>query len=190
VLVNGATGTAGRIAVQLAKHLGAAKVIATGRNVKQLEELREIGADIVIPFTIDAHRSSGAGEYEEALKQAFSEGIHVVVDYLWGKTADAVLVALAKTVEDQPVRFVHVGGASGEMNVALPGTVLRSAAITLMGSGIGSVSRKGLVQSIVHVFEAIGPANLKIATQVEPLANVESVWPNAGGRPRVVFTIG
>src|SRR5580704_9304926 len=46
VLVNGATGTAGRIAVQLAKHLGAGKVIATGRNVEELEEVRQLGSDV------------------------------------------------------------------------------------------------------------------------------------------------
>jgi NADPH:quinone reductase-like Zn-dependent oxidoreductase len=190
VLVNGATGTAGRIAVQLAKHLGAAKVIATGRNVKELEEMKEIGADAVIPFLIDAQHPSGVEEYEEALKGTFSEGIDVVVDYLWGKTAEIVLTALAKTVEDHPVRFVHVGGSSGEMNIQLPGAVLRSAAITLLGSGVGSVSRKGLVQSIAHVLDAVGPATLKIATQVEPLANVENVWQSASGKPRVVFTMG
>ena len=52
VLVNGATGTAGRLAVQLAKHLGAGKVIATGRNAEELEEVKKLGADIVIPFTL------------------------------------------------------------------------------------------------------------------------------------------
>src|ERR1700712_5745545 len=46
VLVNGATGTAGRVAVQLAKYLGAAKVIATGRNLQELEEMQHLGADV------------------------------------------------------------------------------------------------------------------------------------------------
>lgn len=127
VLVNGATGTAGRIAVQLAKYLGAAKVIATGRNLKELEEMKALGADSTIPFASDKNHPLGAKDYEEALKQTFAEGIDIVVDYLWGKTAETALVALAKTVEDNPVRFVHVGGASGEMNIELPGAVLRSA---------------------------------------------------------------
>jgi NADPH:quinone reductase-like Zn-dependent oxidoreductase len=190
VLVNGATGTAGRIAVQLAKHLGAARVIATGRNQKELEELKAIGADETIPFVIDADHPRGSVEYEEALQQAFLQGIDVVIDYLWGKTAEIALTALAKTIEDHPVRFVHVGGSSGEMNIQLPGAVLRSSAITLMGSGVGSVSRKDLVQSIAHVFDAVVTANLEIATQAVPLAKLESVWPSAIGKPRMVFTIG
>ena len=190
VLVNGATGTAGRIAVQLAKYLGAGKVIATGRNVAELEALKKIGADEVIAFALDAEHPSGANEFEEALKQTFSNGINVVIDYLWGVSALSIITALAKTVEDRPVRFVQVGSAGGEMNIELPGAALRSAAITLMGSGIGSVSRKGLVQSISSVFEAVGPAGLSVATRLVPLADVESVWNKASGQPRVVFTIG
>ena len=189
VLVNGATGTAGRVAVQLAKYLGAAKVIATGRNLAELEEVKLIGADEVIPFALDAEHSAGASDYEEALKAVFTNRIDMVLDYLWGESAKTILVALAKTVEENPVRFIHVGGASGTAEINLPGSVLRSAAISLLGSGVGSVSRKGLVQSISKVFEAVRPAGLKIATQVLPLRSVEQVWAKAAGKPRVVFTI-
>jgi hypothetical protein len=59
-----------------------------------------------------------------------------------------------------------------------------------MKSGVGSVSRKGLLQAISHVFEAVALAGLKIATQVSPLSEVESIWDKATGKPRVVFTIG
>ncbi|RRA49765.1 zinc-binding alcohol dehydrogenase family protein [Acidipila sp. EB88] len=190
VLVHGATGTAGRIAVQLAKYLGAARVIATGRNVEELEELRQLGADVTIPFALGPGHAAARGEFEEALAATFQQGIDVVIDYLWGESALMVIAALAKTVAEKSVRFVHVGSASGERNIELPGAALRSAAITLMGSGVGSVSRKGLVQSVRHVFEAVAPAGLKIATKSVPLADVASVWDSAKGKPRVVFTIG
>jgi NADPH:quinone reductase-like Zn-dependent oxidoreductase len=62
VLINGATGTAGGVAVQLAKYLGAARVIAAGRNAKELEETKLLGADLVIPFALDAEHSAGASE--------------------------------------------------------------------------------------------------------------------------------
>lgn len=189
VMVNGATSTAGRIAVQLAKYLGAAKVIATGRNLKELEEVKQLGADVAIAFALGAEHPSGAKDYEEALKATFTEGIHVVIDYLWGESAKTTIAALAKTVGNNPVRFVHVGGASGEAAIELSGAALRSAAIELMGSGVGSVSRQGLVQSISRVFEAVKPAGLKIATQAVRLSEVEDVWEKATGKPRVVFTI-
>ena len=185
VMVNGATGTAGRVAVQLAKYLGAAKVIATGRNAQELKELRAIGADVVIPFSLP----QASIEFEEALKETFSGGIDVVIDYLWGESAKTTIVALAKTIE-KAVRFVQVGSAGGDAEIALPAAALRSAPITLMGSGIGSVSREALVGSIAKVFEAVGPAGLTVATQVVPLSEVESVWEKASGKPRVVFTVG
>src|SRR5580658_5297165 len=190
VLVNGATGTAGRLAVQLAKHLGASKVIATGRNAEELEEVKKLGADIDIPFTSGALHSSGAKDYENALKPVFASGIDVVIDYLWGESAKTVIVAIAKAVEDAiPVRFVHVGGASREENIDLPGAALRSSAILLMGSGVKSVRLPVLLQAIRNVFEAVQPAGLKIATKVVPLSEVEEVWDKATGKPRVVFSI-
>src|SRR5580658_1051537 len=100
VLVNGATGTAGRIAVQLAKYLGARKIIATGRNEAELEEMKTLGADVVIPFSLGELHPSGRKRYEEALIEEFGKGVDVVIDYLWGKSARAVVVAIAKGVED------------------------------------------------------------------------------------------
>lgn len=190
VLVNGATGTAGRLAVQLAKHLGAGKVIATGRNAEELEEVKQLGADVVIPFTLGMRHPSGAKDYENALRQVFASGIDVVIDYLWGESAKTIIVAIAKAVEDAtPVRFVHVGGASREENIDLPGATLRSSAIMLMGSGAKSVRLSTLLQAIRSVFEAVQPAGLKVGTTVVPLSEVEDTWEKAAGKPRVVFSV-
>jgi threonine dehydrogenase-like Zn-dependent dehydrogenase len=139
VLVNGATGSADRLAAGIARHLGAGKIIATGRNETELRELLRAGADVVIPFSPGTFHPLGGKKYEQALKSEFSGGIHVVVDYLWGESARAVIAAIAETVEDAtPVRFVHTGGASGEASIDLPGAALRSSSIQLMGSGIKS----------------------------------------------------
>jgi len=175
VLVNGATGTAGRLAVQLAKYLGARKVIATGRNEAQLEEIKSLGADVVVPFSFGALHPSGDRHYEDELIEEFGKGI--VVDYLWGKSARTIIAAVAKGVEDvAPVRFVHVGGASGEDSIDLPGAGLRSSPIVLMGSGAKSVPRAILLNAVKSVFDAVAPANLRIATRTVPLTEVETHW--------------
>jgi NADPH:quinone reductase-like Zn-dependent oxidoreductase len=190
VLVNGATGTAGRLALQLAKYFGAAKVIATGRNEEELEEVKALGADVTIPFRLGTLHPLGAKRYEEALIQEFTKGIDVVVDYLWGESARTIIAAIAKGVEDAtPVRFVHVGGASGEESIDLPGAGLRSSAIVLMGSGAKSVRSSALLEAIKSVFEATIPAKLQIATKIVSLSEVEQYW-SAPGKPRVVFTLG
>jgi NADPH:quinone reductase-like Zn-dependent oxidoreductase len=190
VLVNGATGTAGRVAVQLAKYLGAKKVIATGRNESELEEVKTLGADVIIPFSLGALHPLGGKRYEETLIEEFGKGIDLVVDYLWGKSARSIIAGIAKGVEDAtPVRFVHVGGASGEESIDLPGAGLRSSSIVLMGSGYKSVPLPTLLNAVKNTFDAVGPANLQIATRTVPLSEVGSNW-NAPGKPRVVFTLG
>ena len=188
-LINGATGTAGRLAVQLAKYFGASKVIATGRNESELQELRSL-ADVLIPFRLGSSDPLGAKHYEQALIAELGQGIDVVIDYLWGESAKTIIVAIAKAVEDaRPVRFVHVGGASREENIELPGAALRSSAIQLMGSGVKSVPFPKLLDSIRDVFEAVPLAKLQIATRTVPWSEVEKTWENAPGKPRVVFLI-
>ena len=190
VLVNGATGTAGKAdsQFQLAKHLNR----QNHRDRPQRGRAGRCGSSAqTSPFRSTGHVSpSGAKDYENALKSVFASGIDVVIDYLWGESAKTIVVAIAKTVEDgTPVRFVHVGGASREENIDLPGAALRSSAIMLMGSGAKSVRLPVLLQAVRNVFEAVGPACLKVATTIVPLSEVEEVWDKAAGKPRVVFSI-
>ena len=88
-----------------------------------------------------------------------------------------------------PVRFVHVGGASGE-DVQLPGAALRSSAIVLMGSGINSIPLEALLSSVENVFQAVIPAHLQIKIKTVPLSDVEKTWNAEPGKSRIVFTLG
>ena len=108
VLVNGATGAAGQLAVQIARRLGAAKVIATGRNLKGLREAAALGADATIPLVEDE------AALDKSFAAAFEKGVDVVVDYLWGKSAERLLIAAAKAGKAAPLRFVQIGSVSGE----------------------------------------------------------------------------
>ena len=184
VLVNGATGSSGKLAVQLARHLGARKVIATGRNPQALDLLKRIGADEVISLTSDAK------SMDDALEAQFRDGVDVVLDYLWGASAQAALIAAAKASPDgQPVRFVQIGSIGGA-DIQLPGAVLRSTAITLMGSGIGSVPMPRLLKSMKAVFDAVAPAGLQIETRAVPLEALGEHWDVADSAVRTVFTVG
>jgi NADPH:quinone reductase-like Zn-dependent oxidoreductase len=184
VLVNGATGASGRLAVQIAKHLGAKKVIATGRNTSVLAELATLGADSTVPLTGDWDAN------ETVFEGHFAAGVDVVLDYLWGPSARHLLIAAAKAGEDQaPMRFVHIGAMSSA-EISLPGAALRSSAIQLMGSGLGSVPMDRFLTAIRALLAAAVPAGLRIATRVVPLAEVQENWADAGGAPRVVFRVG
>jgi NADPH:quinone reductase-like Zn-dependent oxidoreductase len=183
VLVNGATGTAGRLAVQIARHLGAKKVIATGRNADALSAVADLGADVTIALV------GNEAALESHFKEQFAEGVDVIIDYLWGKSAERLLIAGAKAgPEAVPIRFVQVGSASGS-DITLPSAVLRSSAIELMGSGLGSIPLARLVRCISELLQATVPGGFKIAAKAVPLSDVEQAWPNDDSTRRTVFTV-
>jgi NADPH:quinone reductase-like Zn-dependent oxidoreductase len=185
VLVNGATGVAGRQAIQVAKYLGARRVVATGREQAALEKLRALGAD----ETIWLQQSS------EELVKAFRTalvGTDVVLDYLWGPSAEAILNAAKGhgAPEGEPrIRYVQVGSISGD-TISLQGGALRSSGVELMGSGLGSLSAAAIVGALTKMYEAAASTGLKIETEAVPLSEVEAAWGRTleSGR-RMVFTI-
>ncbi len=182
VLVNGATGSAGTMAVQIAKHLGAKKVIATGRNQQFLNTLLSIGADEVIALEDDSNPS------EAAFRKQFEQDVDIVLDYLWGPSAERIMAAASAQKPTVPIRFVQIGTAS-EPNITLPGTVLRSSAIQIMGSGIGSVAFEDIMGIISKLMQAASVVGFKIATKALPLYRIGEVWSMEGNTPRIVFTV-
>jgi NADPH:quinone reductase-like Zn-dependent oxidoreductase len=184
VLVNGATGASGRLAVQIAKYLGAKKVIATGRNTEALRELADIGADVTIPLVQDD------AALEKAFKQEFAQGVDIVIDYLWGLSAQTLLTAAAKAgAESVPIRFVQVGSVSGS-DITLPSAVLRSSAIGLMGSGIGSIPLDRLFASINGLLGATLTGGFRIATRTAALSDVAQAWTWNDSNARTVLIAG
>ncbi|HET6473663.1 MAG TPA: zinc-binding alcohol dehydrogenase family protein [Pseudomonadales bacterium] len=180
VLVNGATGSSGRLAIQIAKHLGAAKVIATGRRTETFDDLRRLGADATIAL-------GDRDALEAAFMREFAQRIDVVLDYVWGASAETALIAAAKAGPDGvPIRFVQIGSIGGT-NVSLPGAVLRSSALQLMGSGIGSVPLPKLLGSIRAALTVAPSAGFEIATRALPLREVANAWAAPDGDARIVL---
>jgi len=182
VLVNGATGVAGQLAVQAARYLGAGKVIATGRNA---EVLGRLGADAIVPLTNDD------AEVSAALAAQAEEGIDVIIDYLWGHPTELLLVALAKAFRPEGskrLRLVEVGESAGK-TIALPGAVLRSIDLTMCGSGFGSVPLAEIMQAIPTLFSLAADGHLKVAVEPVPLEKVEEAWTQVEKGKRIVFTI-
>ncbi len=179
VLVNGATGASGTLAVKIARHLGAGRIIATGRNRAVLESL---GADAIVPLGGDAET------IDKAFRAHFAGRVDIVLDFLWGDSARSLLGAIARTVhDDAPLRYVQIGSISGG-EIAVPASVLRSTGLQLMGSGLGSVSFERLTAAIAGVFEAAVPAGLELPYALFPLTDVATAWPRDDSAGRTVFT--
>ena len=121
----------------------------------------------------------------------FEAGIDVVIDYLWGKSAERLLAAAAKILPRTGSRCVSSRSdpISGS-NIALPGAALRAKAITLMGSGLGSVPLGRLAVDIGEFLQAAASRDFRIPAKAVPLADVERAWGEGDGAERTVFTIG
>ncbi len=184
VLINGATGASGRLAVQIAKHLGAGKIVVTGRNGEVLERLCSQGADAAISLM----------QSREALEQAFREqlastGVDVVLDYLWGPSAESILSAATKAPEGTPpLRFVQIGNL-GAPNIMLPASVLRSSTVELLGSGLKSTPLPCFLDAIGKLFHLGTEMELAIRTRAVPLGEVGSNWSVADSAERTVFVV-
>jgi NADPH:quinone reductase-like Zn-dependent oxidoreductase len=184
VLVNGATGISGRLAVQIAKLFGAGKVIATGRNAAMLQALSSLGADVTISLQQDD------AALDEAFTGHFSDGVDIVLDYLWGASAERLLAAAARTSKNaRPIRFIQIG-ASGGANISLGATVIRSSGLELIGCGMGSIAFDRILGTIAEVLKATVPHALKIDAKVLPLAKIEANWAIDTTATRTVFVLG
>ena len=151
VLILGATGVAGQLAIQSARRWAQSASIAAGRNV-----------DAIAGANVDAIIS--LGQPEDAIREAFAaeaaSGIDVVIDYLWGRPTELLLEALAKgfkTEATHKTRLVEVGSSAG-LTITLPGATLRSIDLTLMGSGFGAAPLDRILAAIPNLFRWPPPA--------------------------------
>lgn len=184
VLINGANGASGRLAIQIAKHLGAGRIVATGRNPACAPELLALGADVFVSLS-QSHESLVSSFREE-----IANGVDVVLDYLWGPSAEALLAASTGHGAGEAarrIRFVNIGSLGGT-SINLPAAALRSSGVEMLGSGLGSVSNLALIRSIAALMQAVGPAQLKIDANAVPLRDVAGAW-TGDSSARIVFTI-
>lgn len=185
VLVLGATGNAGQMAVQIARHLGASHVIAAGRNPARLAALEDLGADRTVSLDGDPETA------DTALGAAADEAnVDVVIDYLWGSVTERAIPAILKARSDRgrPLDWIQIGSMAG-LELTVPSEWLRAARLQLLGSGQGAVSTREIVAELPALAEHISTADYTIDALPTPLSQVEATWaaPNASGQ-RIVFT--
>ncbi|MDN2452223.1 zinc-binding alcohol dehydrogenase family protein [Lactobacillus sp. UCMA15818] len=182
VLINGATGTAGILAVKMAYALGAKKVIAIGRNKDALERS---GADEYLSSS--DYDNNEQTQYLVDLGKIIAD-VTIVLDYLWGNTAQLIMQAIYQFSNHQSeIRYIQIGTlVSPEINV--PGALLRSTKLTLMGSGLGSVGSKELLSSAERVFELAVINHWHVPNITFKLEDIKKAW-KAPSHPRPVIII-
>ena len=177
VLINGVTGAAGAMAVQIARHLGAGKVVGTGRNRARLNAL-----DLDTAIALDA-------DADDLLRAAFAQGVDIVLDFVWGEPAARVIAAAAAnrgSRSGEPrLRYVQLGTVAGDQ-IALRGDALRSSGLELLGSGIGSVAIDQLLQGAHELLTLAPTAGFTANVEILPLSQVADAW---AGDPSVRYVL-
>lgn len=168
VLVLGATGTAGQLAVQIAKHLGAGRVVAVGRNQQALQRVHDLGAYVV--------RLTGTKQDGDAVAAAASE-VDIVLDYLWGTVSSAVMPALCRRreAESPALTWVLIGSMAGD-EISLSSVLLRKRNLQILGSGQGAVSTADMWSAAPQIVNAFAAGTLNVEFREVPLADVERQW--------------
>jgi len=168
VLVLGATGNAGRLAIQVAKRFGAKQVIAAGRDAARLAQ---VGADKT--YTLD--------------DLAGAANVDVVIDYVWGAPAVRAMIEILTARKDRgaPLTWIQIGSVAGP-DAAIPSAALRSARLQIVGSGIGSVPGRDFVTELPELASAIASGAFDIRARAVPLSDVESAW-TAATSDRIVL---
>lgn len=171
VLVLGATGRAGRMAIQVAKRFGAAQVFAAGRDTTRLKALPGLGADRALTFD----------------ELAAAADVDVVLDFVWGApAADAMLPMLtARADRSAPLTWVQIGSMAGA-SAPIPSAALRAARLEIVGSGIGSVPPRDFIAELPELAQAVTEGALDVQARAVPLARIAEAWSQEAGE-RLVF---
>jgi len=183
VLILGATGVTGKLAVQIAKILGAGRVVAAGRNPASLAALPTLGADLTISLNLPRE------SLVEAFRRQNSEArLDVVIDYVWGPATEALLAAITThefAASACETRLLQVG-ESAAPTIQLPAAALRSTALTIMGTA-GIPPLEVLATALRQVFDQAARGALQMDTEQVPLTDIESAWNRRTSSRRLVF---
>jgi len=168
VLVTGATGAVGLVAVQLAKLMGAARVVAAGRNRERLDRALSLGADA----TVQLGDAVGAEELRERFSDAASGRLDVALDPLWGAPARAAIDALTRDGV-----YVSLGQAASPL-AELSGIPLRNRRVTVVGHSGAWATPDERQEALARAHELArdGGTPLELDTEELALDEIGNAW--------------
>lgn len=173
VLVLGATGVVGRLAVQAARLRGAGRVVAVGRDPAALAEVAELGADATV-------RLDAGGDLAAAFERAAGGPVDVVLDYVGGEGLVAAVRAGATGV-----RVVQIGDAAGP-RLSLPAPLVRAKGVSLLGFVPRLAGPKLMAAAYAELAALVLAGRLRVEVTRFPLAEVARLWGHRSRR-RIVL---
>jgi len=169
-LINGATGVSGKLAVQIAKLLGAGRIVGTGRNEDSMNTIRELGADAVIDL------KQADEQLAEAFKKEAGEGYDVILDFLWGHPTEVLIKTLVPSEirMSKPVRLVQIGEKAGT-TISLSADAIRTSGLQIFGAAMG-ITPEAAGEATGQVWEWLKADKLYMDIERVPLKDIEKTW--------------
>jgi NADPH2:quinone reductase len=165
VLVLGASGVVGQIAVQAARLLGAGRVVAAARS---LEHVSELGADAAV-------RLEG-GELGDALRDAAGGGgFDLVLDPLWGEPAVAAIAAM------KPFGRLVQMGQSAAAEAVLSSSAVRAKPVDILGYTNYTADEEVRAAAYARMAGHAAAGELRVAVERVGLEEVREVWQRVQG---------
>jgi NADPH2:quinone reductase len=176
VLILGATGVSGSIAVTAAKRLAAGRLVAAGRNRAALARAKRLGADATVELT-------AAQDLVAAYREAAGGTVDVVIDFVCGAPGEAALEVLATHG-----RLVHVGAMAGRV-MTVSGAAIRRASADIMGFAYYHAPIELQAQAYAQLCRLAAAGEIALDIETRPLAQIAAAWDAhaAGSRRRQVL---
>ena len=181
VLIHGATGVSGKVAIQIAKLLGAGRIVGTGRDKTGLRSIRQLGADAAIDLS----------QPDEAVMKLFlreaGKGYDLILDFLWGRPTEILLGTLVPKeagFASHRTRFIQTGEAAGS-TISLSADMLRTSGLELTGTG--NIPPAVVPEALQQVWEWIKTHQLQIDIEEVPLKEIAEAWQRKTEGKRIVI---
>lgn len=175
VVVLGASGTVGNIAVQASRLRGARRIVAVGRSAERLAQVeRAADATVLIGDDLAARVLEAAGGAPT-----------VVIDMLWGAPLTSILSVVAPRA-----RIVQVGASAGPEAI-VPSAAVRGKQLDILGYSNFGVPRPLLVEAYLELLRLTAIGTIAVPIEVHLLDDVVAAWQaTAAGTSKVVLRVG
>jgi NADPH:quinone reductase len=165
VLVLGASGAVGQVAVQAAKLLGAGRVIAASRDEAARTRAFSQGADAVVDLSGD-----DVDEISKRIAVACEGPLHLIIDPVWGLPAEAAVRVLATKG-----RLVNIGSAAGS-TVRFESAILRSRLHAILGYTNNALTHEQKAEALTEILTHAAAGRCTVERETVPLARVAEAW--------------
>lgn len=165
VLVLGASGAVGQVAVQAARLLGAGRVIAASRDEIGRALALSRGADAVVDLSGD-----DVDEISRRIAAACDGPLHLVIDPVWGLPAEAAVRVLAAEG-----RLINIGSAAGPI-ARFESAIVRSRLHTVLGYTNNALTHEQKAQALTTILTHAATGRCTVEREMVPLAKVAGAW--------------